>query len=89
MSRYIKVDNLPNYSIVANATCGPISEKIKFVMLPYEHISDVPTAEEEIIDQIASFFERPGNWHLLKNVWFKNGYSSDLRRLLRTALEEE
>ena len=87
MSRYIKVDNLPNYSVVADATCGPISEKIKFVMLPYEHISDIPTAEEEIIDQIASYCEK--NWSKLKDCWLENGYSFDLRRLLRKALEEE
>lgn len=89
MNRYIKIDKLPNYEIVANAKCGPITEKVKFLMLPYEHLSDIPTAEEEIIDQIASFFERPSNWHLLKNAWLENGYSIDLRKLLRKALEEE
>ena len=89
MSRYINVDKLPNYEVVADAKCGPITEKIKFIMLPYEHISDIPNAEEEIIDQVASFFEQPSNWYLLRNAWLENGYSLDLRRLLRKALEEE
>lgn len=89
MSRYINVSKLPNYTITADAKCGPITEKVNFVMLPYKHISEIPDAEEEIIDQIASFFERPSNWHLLKNAWLENGYSLDLRRLLRKALEEE
>ena len=89
MSRYIKVDKLPNYRVVADAKCGPITEKMKFIMLPYERFSDIPTAEDEIIDQIASFFERPSNWNLLKNAWLENGYSLDLRRLLKKALEEE
>ena len=87
MSRYIKVDNLPNYSVVANAKCGPIAEEMKFVMLPYEHISHIPTAEEEIIDQIASYCEK--NWSELKSCWLEDGYSFDLRRLLIKALEDE
>ena len=89
MSRYIKIDKLPNYEVVADAKCGPITEEMKFIMLPYEHLSDIPTAEQEIIDQIASFFEQPSNWYLLRNVWLENGYSPHLRRLLRKALEEE
>lgn len=89
MSRYIRNDNLPNYEIVADAKCGPITEKVNFIMLPYKHLSDIPDAEEEIIDQIASFFEQPSNWRLLKNAFIVNGYSLDLRRLLRKALEEE
>lgn len=89
MSRYINIDKLHNYEVVADAKCGPITEEMKFVLLPYKHISEIPDAEEEIIDQIASFFEQPSNWYLLRNAWLENGYSLDLRRLLRKALEEE
>lgn len=93
MSRYINVSKLPNYTITADAKCGPITEKVNFVMLPYKHISEIPDAEEEIIDQIASFFEKEENWLKLRECWlecwFENGYSHDFRRLLRKALEEE
>lgn len=89
MSRYIKVDNLPNYEVVADAKCGPITEKVKFIMLPYKHLSDIPTAEEEIIEQIAIYLEQKENWRRLKDCWIVNGRSDDLRQLLKEALERE
>ena len=89
MSRYINIDKLPNYEVEAEAKTGPVTDTVKFVLLPYKHISEIPDAEEEIIDQIASFFEQPSNWFLLRNAWLENGYSLDLRRLLRKALEEK
>ena len=89
MGRYINVDKLPNYVAEAEAKVGSVTGTVKFVLLPYKHISEIPDAEEEIIDQIASFFEQPDNWNLLKDAWLENGYSLDLRRLLRKALEEE
>lgn len=43
---------------------------------------------EELVDKIASFFEKEDNWHALKECWLENGRSNDLRRLLHKAYEE-
>lgn len=42
---------------------------------------------EELVDKIASFFEKEDNWHALKNCWLENGRSDDLRSLLREAMK--
>lgn len=42
---------------------------------------------EELIDKIASFFEKDENWSALKNCWLENGHSDDLRRLLHKAIK--
>lgn len=44
--------------------------------------------EDELVDKIASFFEREANWKALKNCWLENDKSDDLRRLLRKAIKE-
>lgn len=85
--RYIEISNLPNYEIIGEAKTGPITDLVKCVVLPFEHLYDIPTAEDEIIDQIASFFEKKDNWLKLRDCWLENGYSHDFRRLLRKALE--
>ena len=45
-------------------------------------------AKRESADKIASFLERDGNWEALKQCWFIDGRSDELRALLRRALEE-
>lgn len=43
---------------------------------------------DEIVDKIARFFEEDEhNWYALHNCWMANGYSEDLRRLLKQALK--
>ena len=42
----------------------------------------------DLVDKIASFFEREENWHELKCSWLINDKSESLRRLLREALKE-
>ena len=42
---------------------------------------------EELVDKIASFFEKEDNWHALKNCWLIDGRSGDLRNLLREAMK--
>lgn len=42
----------------------------------------------ELVDKIASFFEREENWDALKRCWLENGRSDDLRRLLTKALKD-
>lgn len=44
---------------------------------------------EELIDKIASFFEKEDNWHALKECWLENGRSNDLRRLLCKAINDD
>ena len=41
-----------------------------------------------LVDKIASFFEREENWRALKNCWLENDRSNDLRNLLHKALKE-
>lgn len=43
--------------------------------------------DKELVDKIASFFEEENNWSALKNCWFEDGRSDDLRRLLRKAIK--
>ena len=44
---------------------------------------------EELIDKIASFFEKEDNWHALKKCWLEYGRSNDLRRLLCKAINND
>lgn len=49
---------------------------------------NIPSENNELVDKIASFFEREENWRALKNCWLENDRSNDLRNLLRKALKE-
>ena len=42
----------------------------------------------DLVDKIASFFERDENWGALKGCWLVNGRSNDFRKLLHAALKE-
>lgn len=86
-NRYINVSKLTNYACEAEAKVGPVSDKVSFVLFPYKHIDEIPTAEEDIIEQIASYFERTENWSKLKNSWLENGRAIEFRQLLKRALE--
>ena len=44
--------------------------------------------KDELVDKIANFFEKEENWRALKDCWFVNGRSNDLRRLLYEAIKE-
>lgn len=41
----------------------------------------------DLVDKIASFFEREENWEALRNCWLENDRSDDLRKLLQKALK--
>lgn len=43
-SRYIDISKLPNFEIEADVTVGEKLGRTKFVLLPFEHLSDIPTA---------------------------------------------
>ena len=49
---------------------------------------NIPSDDNELVDKIASFFEREENWRALKNCWLENDRSNDLRNLLHKALKE-
>ena len=49
---------------------------------------NIPSKSNELVDRIASFFEREENWRALKNCWLENDRSNDLRNLLHKALKE-
>ena len=49
---------------------------------------NIPSENNELVDKIASFFEREENWRALKNCWLENDRSNDLRNLLNKALKE-
>ena len=42
----------------------------------------------DLVDKIASFFEREENWSVLKGCWLENGKSNCFRKLLHEALKE-
>ena len=43
--------------------------------------------KDELVDKIASFFEKEENWKKLKECWFAGDKSDDLRNLLYKSLE--
>ena len=49
---------------------------------------NIPSENNELVDKIASFFEREENWRALKDCWLENDRSNDLRNLLHKALKE-
>ena len=49
---------------------------------------NIPSENNELVDKIASYFEREENWRALKNCWLENDRSNDLRNLLHKALKE-
>ena len=49
---------------------------------------NIPSENNELVDKIASFFEREENWRALKNCWLENDRSNNLRNLLHKALKE-
>ena len=44
---------------------------------------------DKLVDKIASFFEQEENWQALKECWWIDGRSDDLRKLLKKAIMEE
>ena len=44
--------------------------------------------EEDLVDDIARFFEKEENWNKLKDCWLIDGRSEDLRVLLHKAVKE-
>ena len=44
--------------------------------------------ENDLVDDIARFFEKEENWSKLKNCWLEDGRSEDLRVLLHKAIKE-
>ena len=48
----------------------------------------IETPYVDVVDKIASFFEKEENWNALKNCWLVDGYSEDLRKLLEKAIKE-
>lgn len=42
----------------------------------------------DLVDKIASFFEKKENWRTLQCCWLENGRSDDLRNLLSKAIKE-
>ena len=44
---------------------------------------------DKSIDKIAAFLEQEENWQALKECWWIDGRSDDLRRLLKKAMMEE
>lgn len=42
---------------------------------------------EAEVNKIACFFEKEENWKAMKNCWLEDGYSKDLRELLKLALK--
>jgi hypothetical protein len=45
-------------------------------------------SEEDLVDDIARFFEKEENWNKLKNCCLEDGRSEDLRMLLYKAVKE-
>lgn len=45
-------------------------------------------SKDELVDKIASFFEKEENWSELKQCWLEDGRSNDLRSLLYKAIKE-
>lgn len=43
--KYIEITELPNFEIEADISVGEKLGRSKFVLLPYEHLSDVPLAD--------------------------------------------
>lgn len=54
----------------------------------YRNIPSESNEVNDLVDNIASFFETEENWKALKNCWLENDRSNDLRKLLHTALKE-
>lgn len=50
---------------------------------------NIMETNEELVDKIASFFEKEDNWSALKNCWLENSRSDDLRKLLHKAIKEK
>lgn len=49
---------------------------------------NIMETNEELVDKIASFFEKEDNWRaLMRNCWLENGRSDNLRSLLREAMK--
>ena len=44
-------------------------------------------SKDELVDKIASFFEKEENWSALKSCWLENDKSNELRKLLQKALQ--
>lgn len=51
MARYVDVSNLPNFEV----TC---SNGEKYILLPYEHLSDIPTADVAPRAEVAIDFAK-------------------------------
>lgn len=46
-------------------------------------------SEEELVDKIATYFEKAENWYEIKHgIWLTCGRSPELRRMLRESLRD-
>ena len=59
-------------------------------VLEEDPLADVtPMSKEELIDKIASYFEKEKNWHRLKHdTWLACGRSHELRLMLGESLRD-
>ena len=77
MARYIDADELLN-NLPDDL---PYKASVKRVLI------QASKCEEELIDKIATYFEKDENWDYLKrDVWIIGGRSGELRRMLRESL---
>ena len=75
-------------------------ELYKYIIYLYSHINQLEKDKKyllaqnlkrndcNLVNKIASFFEKEENWKKLKNCWLENDRSDDLRKLLHKAIRE-
>lgn len=63
--------------------------KVKFVEIRggFANIDTISLTHDELVDKIASFFEKEENWKQLKTCWLEDDHSGDLRKMLFEALK--
>lgn len=61
MARYVETSNLPNFEVVC-------SDGKKYVLLPFEHLSDIPTADVAPKSEVARAFRQRMNEKMGKHT---------------------
>ena len=52
------------------------------------HVADIDVIPVvDVVDKIATFFEKEEHWSALKRCWIENDRSDDLRKLLMEAIK--
>lgn len=51
--KYIEITELPNFEIEADISIGEKLGRSKFILLPYEHLSDIPLADVKEIEKAS------------------------------------